>query len=513
MRKVTYILSIISFFEYNSFAGNGTDSLVLFSDLNYHSEFEKEVIYNFVKHGTDTFNLFLAIDENMTSEKADRLYNVYLKVLDELYEKKISSKKIDKQVQAAYRIIQDHFFKEYNTDEYFPVMLESGAYNCVSASMMFSLVFDRLGIPYKVMASPERVYLISNPGQDSIIVEAKNPSYEKNVFTDKFKQQYVYYLHSSGLINESDYKNRSFVELFEQYYYQVREVGLYNLPGFQYYNKAIYNLLNKEKKDAYELCQKAWFFYQGQQVKTLLYTSLLPLMEQCSFDKVSDIDYLACLSRFENVGLNTINGIFNNILADYLQRTDKKEYCDSLYRRLVSQISDKSYLDEISFSYYLQMGYHYRNTDKMEHYVANALRIKEDNHDAIVMMENHLRVKLNNINNSYALLDTVLVMKKKYDFAPILPILEEYQAIAYLRIAGELSLQKDIKSGEEYLEQFENICKIPFTNQMIGYWVEKTYRSFAVYYFYKNDKAKAGSFVERGLKYVPGSELLKSAVY
>jgi len=48
---------------------------------------------------------------------------------------------------------------------------------------------------------------------------------------------------------------------------------------------------------------------------------------------------------------------------------------------------------------------------------------------------------------------------------------------------------------------------------MLNTLIENTYRTAAVYYFYKGYKSKAKTYVNRGLKYVPNSRLLESAVY
>jgi hypothetical protein len=64
------------------------DSLVVFSDLKYHSDFEKEAILQFVQGKTDTLNLFLAIDSAMSIETANSYKNIYRTMIMELYEKK-----------------------------------------------------------------------------------------------------------------------------------------------------------------------------------------------------------------------------------------------------------------------------------------------------------------------------------------------------------------------------------------------------------------------------------------
>ena len=68
-------------------------------------------------------------------------------------------------------------------------------------------------------------------------------------------------------------------------------------------------------------------------------------------------------------------------------------------------------------------------------------------------------------------------------------------------------------TGDTYLQEFENNCILPVNNQWLTAMIEKTYRTAAVYYFYKGNKTKAKSYFKRGLKYVPNSRLLESAGY
>jgi len=336
-----------------------------------------------------------------------------------------------------------------------------------------------LDIPYKIKASSNHVYLVANPGSNSIVIETTNPSFEEKIFTGEFKQQYVNYLRTSKLISDSEYKNKSVEELFEEKFKEVRDAEFINLPGFQYYNKAITKLQNNEIEKALQLSQKAYFFYPDYQVKALLHSSLLFHIEKCAFDKLSDIDYLAQLSRFENIDMNTVVGIFNNIIYNHLQYTDKEAFCDSLNTRLVSQLTDRKLIDEINFTYNLQMSYRYLNSDKVEKYIAKAIAIKGNHHDAKIIMENHLQKKLR----------------------------------AYLQNANDSFSKKIISDGEKYLLEFENNCEPPITSQMLSSIIENTYHTAATYYFYKGNKSKAKTYVNKGLKYVPNSRLLESVLY
>jgi hypothetical protein len=513
MKKLSLSIVIYVLLSLSLFAQNVSDSLVLISDLKYHSGFEKIAMNNFVVENKDTFNLFLAIDEDMTSEKASGLYKTYSRVYDLLDEKKVDAKKINSKIKITYSTVHSRFLNKYIENVNFSDMFKTGTYNCVTASMLYSIVFDRLKIPYKVMASSNHVYLVANPGTKSIVIETTNPGFEQAIFTGEFKQQYVFYLRSSKLISESEYKNKSVEEIFEEKFNEVKEVEFRNLIGFQYYNKALTKIQNNETQEGYELCQKAYFFYPDQQVKTLLYTGLLLQINKCKFAKVNEIDYLAQLSRYKEIETNILTGLFNNVIADYLQYTNKEAYCDSLFTRLTSQISDKTTLEELSFSYNMQMSYRYQYTDKVEPYIENAIKIKGNHQDANYILTNYIHRKLSEISDNSAYLDAIKQLELRYNYEGIIPVIKEYKLIAFLKLADESFKQNKSKNGENYIKLFEDNYDPSFKSSMLNYTIERTYHSIAIWYYHENNKTKSKNTLNQALKYVPNSTLIKSSVF
>lgn len=516
MKNVSLFLIFIFSISFQVYSQKSTDSIILFSDLRYHSDFEKEALYNFVKHKKDTFKLFLAIDESIPAEIVNSDYKTYSEIFEILNQKNIQSKNLNRKIKIAYSTVHDRFLKKYIDNEFFPAIFQSGNYNCVTASILYAMVFNKLEIPYKIMASANHVYLVANPGSNSIVVETTNPNFELAIFNGEFKQQYVNYLRNSKLISEAEYKNKSVEEIFEEKFKEVNEAEFNNLIGFQYYNKALMKLQNQDIEEALKLIQKAYYFNPDQQVKMLLFTTLLYEIEKCTFDKVPDIDYLAQFSRFENADINNIVAIFKNVISYYLQFKSKESYCDSLYQRLITQIPDKKLSDEISFNYNLMMGYHFMQSDKVEKYMAGALEIKSDYVDAYVILESYLSRKIYRIQSSSALLDTINQLEKRYPFEGMRPIINEFKLIADLKIANDLYGDKKIKEGDKYLQEFETKCALPLdaeSNQVLMHWIENTYRTIAIYYFYQGNKQRAKEYIARGLKYVPNSKFLESAVY
>jgi hypothetical protein len=514
MKKLLVLILMCSVkLSYNVSVLAQSDSIIRFSDLKFQNDFEKKAVEDFVKYKKDTFNLFFSIDENITEKDARLSQVAYQRVLKELENSKIRSRKINQQIKSSYSEFHSRFLKKYNSNEYFPQIFLSGTYNCVTGSMLYAMVFEYLGIPYKVKASSNHVYLVANPGSSSVVVETTNPGFEQQIFTGEFKQQYVNYLRSSKLISDAESKSKSVEEIFEEKFNEVKDAEFCNLAGMQYYNKALSKYQNNKIDDALVLSQKAFFFYPEYQARNLLYVCLFTFIDKCSFNKVSDIDYLAQLSRFEETDINTVVAIFNNIIERNLQYTNKDAFCDSLNLRLISELSDKKLIDEINFNYNMQMSYRYQNSEKVEKYIARALSIKDNHHDAQIIMENHLRRKLYSITEADVLLDTISQMEKRYTLEIVTSALQENKLRAYLEKADDLFTSRKATEGNKYLLEFEKACVPPVTSKLLISSVESAYDAAASYYTdYKGDKATSKSYIRRGIKYAPNSRYLQSAL-
>jgi len=503
-KKLWMIISVFMSVAW-AHAQTANDSIIRLSDLQYHSDFEKTAIINYSSYHKDTFNVFMAIDEKMTAAKAAEAYKTYQSVFAALQEKKINEKKLNSKVKVGYTVVHDRFLKKYNNNIYFPEIFNTGVYNCATASMLYSMVFDRLQIPYKIMATSGHVYLIAIPGTHSIVIETTNPGFEKAVFNGEFKRQYVNYLSTSKLISDSELKSKSVEEIFEEHYNEVKEAQFNNLPGFQYYNEAIKRFEANDIDNALKFSQKAYFFYPDPQVKSLLYATLLMMIEKSEFSKVTDIDYLVQLSRFENSRMDLIVGVFGNIINHYLQYTDKENYCESLYQRLIDQITDAKLKEEISFNFNLQMGMRYANTDKVEKYMANALKIKGNHNNANFIFENHIRSKLNSIDDPGALLDTIKSLDSRYGSLEVVKkATASFKLVSLLKKAEKLFEDRKPADGIGYLKEFENLCLKPVTdNSILEFAIANAYLAAHNFYIRTGNKTKAKSFQELSNRYAP----------
>lgn len=510
MRKyIVYILfiSIVINVKFTS-AQSPNDSIIRFSELQFHSDFEKKSLTNYIGLKKDTLNLFLSIDKTINEEEATQYKNHFYSALEELKRTSPNTRRLNSRIKDSYGFIHNEFLRKYKNNDILPSIFRFGIYNCVTASMLYALAFEKQKIPYKVMVSSDHVYLVANPGANSVVIETTNPSFEKTVFNGEFQRQYVSYLKSSKQISEVEFNKKSTEEIFEEYQNRVKQADFDNLASFQYYNVAISLLENNNTLEALKYCQKAYFFYPREQVKILLYNTLLIYLEKCNFSNISDMDYIAQLSRFENIDSHAISGIFHNVIVHFSQFTDKQEYCDSLHNRLISQISNKNLKDDISFDYNLQMALIYANSSKLEKYILNAVKIKNNNRNANQLFQVFLRTKINTLKTSKQKLDYISNISSSFPTGDLNIVIQEFKSIIFLDHAKKCFLENQSSMGDYYLSEFEKSCNPPITSFEIQKAVEIAYTAGANFYYFKNQTAKANAIKSRGLLYVPESPIL-----
>jgi hypothetical protein len=93
--------------------------------------------------------------------------------------------------------------------------------------------------------------------------------------------------------------------------------------------------------------------------------------------------------------------------------------------------------------------------------------------------------------------------------------LQTQRLVLLLNMAKEAYGNKQQIVGEKLLLEFETSCPPPVSNDKLLHSIELVYYDIAVAVYWSNmqDYAANAKMIQRGLKYVPESELLKSGAY
>jgi hypothetical protein len=492
-----------------------SDSVLTYSNLKFHSAFEKKAYTNFVNYQTDTLDAFLAVDEMVGQEDVVFLKGKFEDIWNELVAKKIGQKKMNAQIKLVYATVKKNCLKKYVQEEPISSLLINGRYSETTASVIFALIFDRLHIPYLILDSHVDFALIANPGPNEIKLEVNNPLPNTNTVSEDFKHLYVDLLHRTGKVTDAELRFHTYDELYEEKSKVQSPVTVRELLGLEYYFQSARKQMMKENDLSLDLIQKGYYLDQATYVQIQLLNSLSQKMERLTINDATDIDYIIQMYRVLHLDVEHTKNLFANAANNLLQFTDKLPLLEAVHARFISQINDQELIDEVNYNYYL-MRTKLQNLSYPDiFYVDKAVCIKPNLREVNNYLESILNVYLTNINNDHVRLDSINSLSIKLQSNTAKNALATHRLMALLNLAKESFKNKKPVDGEKFLKDFEASCPCPVENKLMTWTVESAYRDIAVAVYWNNnqDYTANAKMVKRGLKYVPDSQVLLSGMY
>ncbi len=505
---------ILLFFEKGPAMAMNSDSLVRWREIEFASDFERSAFSAYFKENKkDALTLFLATSNN-ASRDLPRFRERMSLCIQELKASENINKRNDKKIKFIYQTIHSRFFKKYETENRFHEIIENGNYNCVTATALFALFFEELGIPYSIKEEPTHVYLVAYPGAENIMIETTTPAFGFLAFDSNFKTNFVNNLKDQKIIGISEITNSSTDALFNKYYFSNVDITLEELIGIHYANDGLFKRDHQDMKGAYEQIKKALLFYPGQRNEFLLLSfSVWQLQEEkLPLNKAA---FIGRLDRFIRLGITSemIQGEFGNLTQDILLKRNEKDLYKKCYDVLVDNLTNSEIKEEIDFIFYHESGRFYYNQGNYfmaRENFARALERQPNNVDLGGVFVSSIGQSFRNERNNRIILDSLESYRKKHKILDQNHNFQSMLALTYVVEFGQSFSEGNSSRGEEYQRKFEKIYdenkNITLINpDMVG----RSYSEACVYFFKKGQKTKARQLLEQGLKLVPEDYQLK----
>jgi tetratricopeptide (TPR) repeat protein len=481
--------------------------LVRFNDLYFNSEFEKNSFTDFQNGKSDYLSLFLAVSPS-SDKKLLVLANQKLQLeTDKINDKKFAKLKDEKKVGKIYEYVNKDILSRYEENTLFPDILLSGNFNCLTASAFYGFVFTNLGIGFEFKESSNHVHPVAFPGTLQIKVETTDPVFGFQYFDSKLKVQFVNYLLSSKIISKEEAGSTSVDNIFNKYYFPEASIGMKELAGLQYLNDAFYNFGRDKFDNAFRQIQKAYFLYPSNRVSTVMLFLLSRCLAETEYTKVEDASFMVYASRFIGKDLDK-----QDFIGEYRSMTDKvlfqrsqTELYDQISDYLIDSIDVEEVRKAIEMEYYYQKGSLLLTTYHIKEALSNfekALLIEPDNLDLQTLTVKSLAFSFASSSNQ----EIVSSLEKFEQQLPMMHTNESFislQMIGYLRFGEEKFDFDQPVEGEILLKKFENLYQLHSGISIQYEKVGDAYSAAAVYYFKKNDKVTARSYLNRGLLISP----------
>lgn len=163
-------------------------------------------------------------------------------------------------LRYTFRETHKTFLHHYMAYSQFPELFESGNYDCLTATSLFSIVLDAFDVEYKIVETNYHIFLLAETNQKQILIES----------TDKTNG----FVTDDRSINErlKGYReNKISAATADKYYYQF-DLNLYQhvqpeqLTGLLYFNQAVTSFNENNLTDCALKLKKAIRIYTSPRV-------------------------------------------------------------------------------------------------------------------------------------------------------------------------------------------------------------------------------------------------------
>ncbi len=490
------------------------DSLIYFNEIVYHSEFEERAFADFFKEKeTNYLALFLATSPEVNAGKFEEYQKRYTFHVKEINTDKLSKKKVEKRIKSIYEEIHRRFLQKYEAQNSMNAIFLNGSYNCVSASALYSMVFEDLDIPYSIKEKPTHVYVVAYPKSERILVESTDPSGGFIAFDDRYKRAYIQQMTKAKIIGPAEANSKSVNQLFDEYFFTDKDINLQQLLGVQYVNEALYFLEEDKKEKALEQLEKAYLFFPDEKFKTLLLALNADILSSSNYERIELADNLINISRFQELEItqNDILGEFGRISQVYLVDSYKPEVFEQFYERIIAGVKDNNLKKEISYIYFYEQGRVLYNLGKYGEslpFFEEAYKLKPDNTDIARLFVNTIGLKLSNESNNDVTVETLELYQERIPKLMKNNVFKSFLVNSYLIQFGQAFELRNEKKGLKYKTLFEKNFNKELTINKTN--VGRAYSLAAVYYFRKGYSSKARSILDTGLEIAPSNHELLS---
>jgi len=515
---MTTIERLIVFSVFMLFSLDGSaDTIVKFNEVNPLSDFESHVFKDYFENNAeDYFTLFMASDSTMTISRCNQYREQFRSLIEKYQAPQYLKMKESKRVKKIYQDIHDELLDKYVEDARFSDIFINGQYQCVTATMLYALIFCKLEIPFDIREMPTHVYLVAYPESHYTLVETTNPHIGTITYTDNFKSKYVEYLRDSKIIGKSEYNYNTVDDLFQKHFFKNTTISLKELVSLQYGNDGIYALMENDHKLAYLNFEKCYLFNPAERIKFLLEFSLALLLYQTDYNSDDYAKYSARLIRMTPTVLsnNMIIDEFSIITGKQLfLNADTEQYAAS-YTTILQAISDSTLRAEISFIYTSErarFSYNENNYTEALEFSEKAYSIKPQNTDiqglyiqCMLMLTDESSLS----EDDFYRLDTVA--RQHPELKNNLFFNQMRLRICLTLMDQAYFLGNENQAGDRYRKIFEEEYPARLDNyHLIGARIVKAYSAGASYYFKKGYYTKAREILNKGLEYVPNNIELK----
>ena len=180
---------------------------------------------------------------------------------------------VDREYFLEYLFYKTHqkLLKEYRKGTTFNNLLETGSYDCVSASITYSVLLQYFEIEHSIIETDYHVFIIAKVNNKEFILETTDPingfvsdpkevlSFKRDFFPNRASAQ----LNENEVVGNLVYGSPNSKTIYQ-------EISLRQLSALQFFNQGLIAIQNNDYKLASRKFQLAQSLYASERINVLL---------------------------------------------------------------------------------------------------------------------------------------------------------------------------------------------------------------------------------------------------
>lgn len=196
-----------------------------------------------------------------------------LSFLHKLSDKRAKFKNEQTFLRHVFLKTHQQFLKEYKVYTTFNDLLREGNYNCLTATALYALILEHLGLEYEIIETNYHIFLLAETSYGQVLLESTDPLDGFVIKTQEIESKISHYRQ-----NPSVDSNRNKISYqFKASLYN--SVGLDGIHGLLYYNLAVDAYNKQDLVSTINYLEKASSFYNSQRLEEFSEIVFLTVLE------------------------------------------------------------------------------------------------------------------------------------------------------------------------------------------------------------------------------------------
>jgi hypothetical protein len=220
-----------------------------------------------------------------------------LSLAEKLVQKKESFKRTNDFLSYLFSATHQRFLRHFDKSAGFGQLLTDRTYNCLTATALYALLLDHVGLDYKIIETNYHIFLLIQSDQGEVLFETTDPA---NGFISDPKEI------ANRIVKYREHRIQEVASNKTYYRYKVdlyKEVNLDEVLGLLHYNLSINAYNQQSLSTAIEQFELAVKLYQSPRMEEYSRIILLSVKESDLSDQVKE-SYLRSLQSLRESQLD-----------------------------------------------------------------------------------------------------------------------------------------------------------------------------------------------------------------